>query len=193
MRTPALSPTCLALALALVSCRSTAGIDKGEALAARSVEMQVDSSGRLTEIEYHLAPDQVPESIRRAMDALHPGGPFSDAEREFQGGRLYYELNRAVAGREVEAMFTADGRLHSEELQVGAEQVPDAVRATVRALHPSGTVTQYEEIRDGERALVEYHVKLREGERKLKVLLSPAGRHLATYREIEAEIEVPID
>jgi hypothetical protein len=127
------------------------------------------------------------------MDRLHPGGTYTDAERESHGGQVYYELKRVVDGRAVEAMFTADGELFSEEIEIPADRVPQAVKAAVAARHPQGRDHSYEEIRDATRTIEEYHVKLVEGDAHYKILVSPAGIVRGTYLEGPAEIEVPVD
>ncbi len=180
------------VAAALVSCQSAVTISGAEALTAKKLEVQIDDEGQMTEVEYHISPTDVPAAVQEAMDRLHPGGAYTDAEREYHGGKVYYELNRMVGGLEVEAMFTPDGALHSEEVEILRTNVPESVRIAIREGYPEGRVTKYEEIRDGSRALVEYHVKVRMGGMAYKVLVSPEGEHLGTFREIESEIEVPV-
>ena len=178
----------LALMLA-PACRS-AGLNNEDALSARKLEIQVDAQGKTVEIEYHIRPQEVPDSVRKAMDELHPGGPFTGAERETHGGIVYYELTRVVNGMEVEAMFLPDGTLHQEELQVPSGRVPQLVRATVKQRFPEARVDKWEEIRGPDRSLVEYHVKASWGGDHFKLVVSTDGRLGAVYREIPAEIEV---
>ncbi len=183
----------LALAAALPACATTkAEWDNDSAASARKLEVQVDSKGVRREIEYHIAPAEVPKAVRDAMDRLHPGGPFDDAEKETHGGVLYYELSGKVNGMEVEAMFTADGRLHSEEIQVAQVSVPASVRDGAASALAGARPTKWEEIRDGRRTCIEYHVKMARGEDRYKVILTPDGQLLAIYREVPAEIEVPV-
>ena len=182
-----------AVVAALASCQSAVSISCDEALSAKKLEIQIDVEGRMTEVEYHISPTDVPAAVQEAMDRLHPGGAFTDAEREYHGGKVYFELNRMVGGLEVEAMFLPDGTLHSEEVEILRTNVPESVRIAIRDGYPEGRVTKYEEIRDGNRELVEYHVKVRQGGIAYKVLVSPEGEHIGTFREIESEIEVPVD
>ena len=177
--------------MGLVGC-SSAHWSNDDALMARSIEMQVDEGGSLTEIEYKIDPMKTPAAVRAAMDRLHPGGPFTDAEKEWNEGQLYFELSRVVGGMEVEAMFTPEGKLHSEEVQVTAAKVPAAVKSAIQSRWPRATVKKWEEIRDSERMVREYHVKLRQGDRHLKVAVSTAGVVRAAWREMPAEIEVPL-
>jgi uncharacterized membrane protein YkoI len=178
-------------ALLAPACRSTPGWSNEDALAAQSVEIQLDADAHPLEVEYHVLPDAVPAGVMAAMDALHPGGRAIAAEMEYVGTTLYWEVSKEVDGREVEAMFHPDGTLHSQELEVDAATVPEAVRAAARARMP-GQVTKWEEIRDGDQELVEYHVKVTADDMKYKVVVSTAGSVLGVVREVPAEIEVPL-
>lgn len=126
------------------------------------------------------------------MDRLHPGGEFTGAERETNNGILYWELSREVDGMEVEAMFLPDGTPHSQEIQVKADAVPEAVQKAAAAAVDGGTVNVWEEIKDGQGTLLEYHVKMSKGDEAFKVIISTDGKHLGSLREIPAEIEVPV-
>ncbi|MFQ5844194.1 MAG: hypothetical protein ACE5JG_04320 [Planctomycetota bacterium] len=183
---------CAALAgaaLVLTACQ-TAGWDNQDALAADKLEIQLTEHGKRVEVEYHVSPDKVPAAIRRAMDGLHPGGAFTGAERERHGSVLYYELTRKVDGMEVEAMFNVDGTLHSEEVQVAADKVPAAVKAAAMGSLLGASADKWEEIRDSGRRVTQYHVKMKRGANRYKVILSTDGKVLAIYREVPAEVEV---
>ena len=165
--------------------------DIDDARSAVKLEILVDKAGGFTEIEYHIDPATVPAAVRAAMDKLHPGGPFTAAERERNDGVLYFELSREVGGFEVEAMFTPEGKLHSEEVTVAADSVAPEVRAALAKALPQGKVTAWEEIRDSQRALVEYHVKVDHGGRHWKVMMSTAGAITGSVRVAPAAIEGP--
>jgi len=184
----------VALLIALPACQSArAQWDNVSAGAAKTLEVQVDEKGKMKEVEYHVTPTQVPQAVRDAMDRLHPGAPFDDAEKEWHGGSLYYELSRKVKGMDVEAMFTPEGVLFSEEIQVPMTSVPAPVRdAAMACLGSSARADKWEEIRDESRAIVQYHVKLSRGKDKYKVIFSIDGQLIAIYREVPSEIEVPV-
>jgi len=175
------------------ACRAPQGASwsQGDALAAESVELEMNASGGVVAIEYHVTPELVPESIHAAMNELHPGGRVVAGEREMAGGELYWELSKEIDGREVEVMFRLDGTLASEEIEVAASSVPEAARAAVDALM-DGRVTAWEEIRDGERNLVEYHAKVEASGRRFKVAVGADGAVRSVVREVPAEIEVPV-
>jgi hypothetical protein len=97
-----------------------------------------------------------------------------------------------VGGFEVEAMFLPDGTLHAEEIQVARDKVPSAIVDAVGRAWPGCIFRTFEEIRDGTRNLVEYHVKIDSGGKKYKVMVGTDGHIQSTVREVPAEIEVPV-
>jgi hypothetical protein len=180
----------LVFAIVLPACGG-ARWSNDDALDAKKIEMTVNAQGKPTEIEFHMSPAEVPQVVREAMDKLHPGGAFTDAEKEWNGGKLYYELSREVKGMEVEAMFTPDGQLFQQEVEVPQSKVPAGVQTAARAALSGGKVTKWEEIRDGDNTLLEYHVKMSRGGKDFKLMITLGGRVKAVYREIPSEIEVP--
>jgi hypothetical protein len=176
----------------LVGCESQAGWSVEEGLEAEMIEVQVDETANVLEIEYHVAPSAVPAAVRAAMDALHPGGEATGAEKEYAGSTLYWEVTKKIEGRDVEAMFLPDGTLHSEEIEVAAASVPQAVQAAVTQRIGS-EITKWEEIHDAERVLVEYHAKATAKGMKYKLRVDPTGKLLGVVREVPAEIELPVD
>jgi len=176
----------------LAGCAGHASWEIEEGLAARKIEVQTDAAGRPVEIEYHLDVEAVPATVRAAMDELHPGGKAVAAEKEWNGSTLFWEVSKEIDGREVEAMFHPDGTLHSEEIEVAVGSVPEAVQEAVRK-RMGAPATKWEEVRDGDRRLVEYHAKLTVDAKDYKVLVSSDGEVLGVYREIPAEIEAPVE
>ncbi|MEZ6005893.1 MAG: hypothetical protein R3F17_00130 [Planctomycetota bacterium] len=182
----------LLLPLLLASCASTPSLwDNGQALSAETLEVQVDTQGRFTEVEYHISPAAVPKAVHNAMNKLHPGGGATGAEREYVDGKLCWELTKTIDGREIEAMFWPDGTLHSEEIQIAATDVPTVVVETLDASQ-AGDVTSWESIAGNQQVITEYHAKVHHEGRKYKVAIAADGRLLSIVREVVAEIEVPV-
>ena len=182
------------LAIAVVAAGQDLALwNINDAREATRLEIQVDEAGQFVEVEYHMDPARVPPVIQEAMRREFPGvGAFTDAEKERDGGVLYYELSGEVGGLEVEAMFDLEGRLHSKEVEVPQESVPANVQQAVLKSAYVGTVTKWEEIRGSDGELVEYHVKTEHEGRKYKVIVPLAGIIGRVYLETVAEIEVPI-
>jgi len=188
MRRIGLGAALVLIALA-PACKSGPGWNNDDALAATKLEIQLDKSGRMVEVEYHMKPEHVPANIREAMAKLHPGGRFTDAEKEWNGGKLYWELSATVRGMEVEAMFTPDGMLYRQEVQVPAAKVPAAVRDAASRAVAGGRIRKWEEIRSAD-ALLEYHTKIDEGGNHWKVAIKLDGTVRGVWRETPAEVEV---
>lgn len=182
-----LSPVLLAL---VTACHAPTHLRVDDLRAAEAVEVALDGHGWPLEIEYYIDPDQVPARIHEAMESLHPGGQVSGAEKEYLGGAVYWELTKTIAGMDVEAMFADDGSLHSEEVQV--PRAPDAIHAVVRE-HRPGQVIKWEEIRDGQQQLVQYHAKVVAEGRRYKVMVDADGRLAGVVRELDAEVEIPVE
>jgi hypothetical protein len=166
--------------------------DLEDARQAVKIETAVGGSGRHLEIEYHIPPDDVPQAVRDAMDALYPVGTYVGAEKESSGGELYYELAKEVNGFKVEAMFRPDGTLHEEEIEIPVADVPPAVQDAIRKAWPQGEVTAWEMIRAPNGNITEYHVKLEHEGKAHKIVVTTAGKIVKAFYEIPAEIEVPI-
>ena len=194
MKGMVISATLIAGALLVTAgCESSGtGFDVAAARDSESIEMQIDQKGRLSEVEYHVAPKSVPQPVQDAMSRLHPSARITGAEREISDGVLYWELSGDIEGREVEAMFLPDGTLHQEEIQVPMNTVPGPVRETVRREWPDAVIRAWEEIRDGKRNVLEYHVKLERNGRRYKLMIAPDGRLGTVVREVPAEVEVPV-
>lgn len=172
--------------------RTTAVLNVADAAAADKLEIAVGPKGDVIEVEYHISPALVPSAVRAAMDELFPGDDVG-AEKERHGDETYYELARVVDGLKMEAMFSADGTLHSIEAELKIDDVPQAVQDKINELYPACKVTSWEAIKDKDQAIIEYHVKLiDETGRNLKVFAEPLGVVFAVYREMVAEVEVSV-
>jgi hypothetical protein len=165
--------------------------DIDDARIASSIEIIMEKDGTVKEVEYHVDPTRVPPAVWKAMDKMYPGLKPIAAEKEMDAGNLYYELAVEKDGRKVEAMFTADGDLYSQEIEVDPATVPEAVKKTIKEKYGDGTVTQWEVIKGPDGNIVEYHVKLTAAGKKHKILVSEDGFVFGAYYEVPAEIEVP--
>ncbi len=185
-------PTLVALPTLLFASCQSGPIDNAWALRASKVEAAVDGNGRFVEVEYHISPDLVPVAVRGAMSDLRPGTTIDGAEYEIENGATFYELTGTHDGRGVAAMFSAAGELHVLEIQIDPSSEPAITRAVLRRW-PGGTVQAVEEVRDGEQLLVAYHVDLEFEGRALKVTVDRDANVTAAVREMEAELEVPVE
>jgi len=186
--------TLLGMSLALSGCGlvNSTFVDSDRAQGAENLAFRVDSRGRLVRTEYRIATSDVPEKVCAAMDRLHPGDDYTGAEFEIRGRKTYYQLSRVVDGFRVESLFSDDGTLEEETLEIPAEKAPIAVRETVQERFPDAADPGFESLRDGQGQVKEYQVTLRLGDRTYRLSLSPEGQLARVWRELTAEVEVPV-
>ncbi len=188
------APCRFALTVLVLLCACVTNRYRNEdALASKSLEFQLNEKGRVDQIEYHIAPAGVPEAVRAAMTRLHPDGTITGAEKEWHHGTLYYELTSKKDGRETEVMFYPDGTVFRSEIEVPVDDVPQSIQKVAAAALPGAEVTKYEEIREADGRLIEYHVKLSRDGKRYKLLLHRTGVFRGLLREIPAEVEVPAE
>ena len=90
-------------------------------------------------------------------------------------------------------MFYPDGTVFRSEIEVSVDDVPQSIQKVAAAALPGAKVTKYEEIREADGRLIEYHVKLNRDGKRYKLLLHRTGVFRGLLREIPAEVEVPAE
>jgi uncharacterized membrane protein YkoI len=147
----------------------------------------------VAEVEFHVAKESIPVLITKRAKEEMPDGEIMDAEIEYHGGVLYYEVTAKVRGQEQEVMFTAGGKVHRWELAVSPDAVPPKIMERAMKALPDAKLKKCEQILDGSQDLIEYHFKMVKDNMKYKIVrpIDPMQRTVV-YRETLAEIEVPI-
>jgi uncharacterized membrane protein YkoI len=134
--------------------------------------------------------EQVPGAVRTAL--LGQGGTIQEIEMQTEDGQTVYEADIIVDGRKREVKLAADGSLigkesddedngeqgeeeeHEQEeeeddAQVSLEQVPDPVKATIRAEAQGGTIEEIEQENEDGQAIYEADVLINGQKVELKV------------------------
>jgi hypothetical protein len=155
------------------------------------LEMSFGKDGSIDDVEFHVPYDRLPAPVREALDKLLPGDALGAEIEHTAQGVLYEVTKKGEGGAETEILVDASGKVVNWEVVVDAAKVPEAVKKAADGA-TGGTATQYEEIRDGARALTAYHVKKDESGIKWKIAISPAGAVQSVRREVKAEIEVTV-
>ena len=168
---------------------------------ASEIEIKIHSNGTVEDVEYHVPLDQVPPAVKAKMGELYPGLPLKDlAEKEYEGGTLFFELAVVKDGMKHEVMFTPAGQPHSKEIQVAVEdpKYPElpGIRDMVVGKYGEQDLV-FEVILDAEDQLVEYHVKVKTDagtpqEKRHKLIVTKDGFLAGAFYEVAAEIEVPV-
>jgi hypothetical protein len=185
------------LPLVLVACATPGGFPKETAKdvalvpATGRIEVSLDRAGGLKEVEFHISPDSLPASVRAAADRLMPDGVAVAAEKEYVRGAVCYEITKAIAGKDWEVLFDADGNVVEWEIQIARSEAPAAVLEAARKA-TGGEIHTVEKILGPKKDLLEYHVKKEHEGIKYKIVISIDGEVRVIYRETPAEVEVPI-
>lgn len=154
------------------------------------LEMRVDASGRILESEVHTTPDQLPELVRQAMERVVPGGVIVSCEKEHQGKRELWEVEKRVAGLKREVLFSPGGDVVSTEFEIPIADAPAKILGAADTWVRGGEILSVEEVR-GEGGLA-YHVKKQAEGMRYKLVLTPGGELVVALRELRAEVEVPL-
>lgn len=182
--------------LALAACASRPMLDseavRNAALvpANEIIEVGCDGNGRILEVEYHTTPDHVPENVRAEMEKVVPGGVITGCEKEVEGKHVYWEVQKRVNGLDREVLFDSRAKVISTEFEIPLATSPASVLAAADKWIHGGEITAVEEVRKG--GGLTYHVKKQVEGMRYKLLFTPGGELIMAYREVPAEIEVPI-
>ena len=192
------------LATCLAGCASHgAGRVPGEfvelydqALPSGVIEIELERSGALREIEADIPVHALPAAVADAVRSGNPGVVFTGAERELRGGREAWEVKFAHQGRAQEWVVDGAGNLVETERELRRDEVPAAVvPASERAL-PDSTLVSVEEVQAHRAAAGEigttYHVKRARDGASYKLVLTADGGLVRAVREQRAELEIPL-
>jgi hypothetical protein len=156
------------------------------------IEFGIDAKGCVTFVEFHCPAGALPAAVLDAAEREMPGGQIVACEKEYEGGKVLWEVTKKIAGKEREVLFDAKGNVVEWEIEVEATAIAANVLAAGDAAAP-GRRMAVEEIRNAKKELVGVHMKKQgpDGTR-YKICLDPAGNVENVFRETIAEIEVPI-
>lgn len=154
------------------------------------IELEIDRSGRIREMEADVPVQDVPRIVADAALRYLPAGRVTGAEREFTAFGDAWELKFDVQGVAWELVVDEQGRIIEEEQEIDLLSAPAAVIATSEAVIPDSLLLSVEVIRRGDET--EYHVKRQRFGASYKVVVAPDGFLLRAVREARAEIEIPL-
>jgi hypothetical protein len=113
---------------------------------------------------------EVPEAALATLRELAGDAPFTSFEREVRDGRMYYEAEWMLAGREAEATVLADGTLVETERDISLDDAPPAVRAWIEK-----NASDDDEVTVSRRSFLMYEVEIGDEETATEHLLLPSG------------------
>jgi hypothetical protein len=109
------------------------------ALFGATLALALNMPAGAAEQEKKISLKDVPEAVRATADKAVPNAKWEKAEQEIENGQPIYELKGKVPdkNREFEVEVTPDGKLIQIEVEIDQDEVPEAVRNTLKARYPN--------------------------------------------------------
>lgn len=128
--------------------------------------------------------EQAPPPVRQAVLEAFGMAASPSIERESEHGRMFYEAERQVEGREHAILITPEGVVVVEERQIGSDELPYAVLSAIEQRFPASSIAEVEEVKT-----LSYEIELMvDGEEK-EIRMDPEGRVLSVDDDDENEEE----
>jgi hypothetical protein len=152
---------------------------------------EIDESGKIIGMDAEVDPSTVPLVCREAADQHYPGGRVIGAEKEWNAGKLYWEIVKDINGQRFEILMKPDGSLAGHEEALRRNDVPADVIAVAKDAVPNGRVIVVERVTGPEAKMgEEFHVKMQVGAEVLRVGVG-GGKVVRIVRKIRADFRVP--
>jgi len=103
--------------------------------------------------EQKIGRSEVPETVLKTVEATYPRVPLLGFSKEAEDGRLAYEIALDWKGRRTEVVVSPEGRILIEEVTIGIDEVPAAVRkGLASSKYGSAKLTRIEKVTETDRA-----------------------------------------
>jgi len=131
-------------------------------------------ASKVTEAERTVTEAQVPAAALATLKKLADGAKITEFAEEIEHGHTFYEGSWTAPSKgNMDVLVTPTGDLVEIEEQVGAKQVPAAVRKAARKEAGKGTELTFEK-----KTMILYEVKFQKGSSRHELLLTPDGRRV---------------
>ena len=87
-----------------------------------------------------VAVKDLPKAVAAAVKARFPKAQITDAEKITEDGKTTYEVSLKDGKNELDATYSADGKLLSLETEVAVKDLPPPVTDAVKGKYPKGTM-----------------------------------------------------
>jgi len=181
----------------LLACVGCAGLPREIVSLAQDTKVggelafEIDESGKIIGMDAEVDPSTVPQVCRDAADRHYPGGSVTGAEKEWNDGKLYWEIVKNIDGQRVEILMNVDGSVAGYEKALRSNEVPAGVVEAATKAVPNGRLVVVERVTGPEAKLgEEYHVKMDVNGEQMRVGVG-GGKVVRVVRKIHADFRVP--
>jgi hypothetical protein len=131
------------------------------------------SAGVVAASEKPVKITDLPPAVRQSVDKETKGATLRGLSRETEKGRVYYEAETTVDGRNRDILFNESGNVVEIEEQVSLENVPAGVRTAIEKYAAGGKVLNVESVtRDN---TTSYEAQVQKAGKKSEVKVSSEG------------------
>lgn len=154
--------------------------------------IEFDSDGSVLAAGGAVALESVPAACRSAVDAAHPGGRQTGAERVYEDGSTSWMVAKEVDGRALEILVTDDGEVFGGEEVLAPSTWPPDVVSAAKAAVPGSTLERVERVWGTEaRGDEAYHLKFNDHGESVRVGVSADAKVLRVVRRLAGQVRVP--
>lgn len=126
--------------------------------------------------------EKIPKKVMDALKAKFPKAEIRKWSKAKEGDITIYDIEIQQEGQKFEADIKEDGMIHNWEKEVGANDLPEAVKNAVEKRYPKFTpkmVLAITAVTDGKEELEGYEIVLESADKKkVEVTVAPDGRIL---------------
>ena len=126
--------------------------------------------------EKKITKKDVPAAVVSAFEKAYPKAKVKGYSTETENGKKYFEVESTIGKMTLDVSYLADGTAAEIEEGVTAGSLPDAVKATVKANFPKGTIAKAEKKTVG--TVVTYEMNITTGKKSVGVEIDPTGKIL---------------
>jgi hypothetical protein len=133
--------------------------------------------------EAKIKPKELPAAVLTAFKQAYPDASIKGASKEEENGQTVYEIESKDGKHSRDLVYSAEGKILEVEEVINFDQLPAAVQQAIKAKYPDAKVEKAEKI--SKDAVVEFEVKLEQGEEDIIMILEPSG----TIKSVAAKEE----
>ena len=126
----------------------------------------------------------LPAAVNATLASRYPNAELLHFTRETGKGVTFYEVEMKVAGHRVDVLIEPNGKLHEEEAEIAAGDLPDRVRAGLASSAQSNwTIQRAERITSGDPAVApRFELLVVHDKARLELVYAANGRRLSAAR-----------
>ncbi len=133
--------------------------------------------------EKELKKDQVPKEVIAAFEKDNPKVKELKFEEETFEGKVAYEVEYKIKGKEYESIYGADGVLLQKEEEIKVKSLPESVVQAIKKEYPKAKIKEAENLMKPDGTVTGYEVEIKANGKEIELELDVSGKILKTEDE----------